>query len=75
MTEAIETRLVKPSEALWMCGGLSESTVRRLIAQGAFPRPIVLSRNRHGRPVRVAFVYEELVAWVAAHIQAGRRST
>jgi predicted DNA-binding transcriptional regulator AlpA len=58
-----------------MCGGLSESTVRRLIAQGAFPRPIVLSRNRHGRPARVAFVYEELLAWVAARIQTDRRRT
>jgi predicted DNA-binding transcriptional regulator AlpA len=65
--------LVKPREALRLCGGISDSTARRLIEAGDFPRPVVLSTNRHGRPARVAFVRAELEAWVAAKIKANRR--
>jgi len=55
-----------------ICGGLSESTLRRLIAAGRFPRPVVLGRNRHGRPVRIAWIHEELVDWVRDRISADR---
>jgi predicted DNA-binding transcriptional regulator AlpA len=65
-------RLVKFGEALKMVGGLSESTVRRLIAAGDFPQTVVLNRDRHGRPVRVAFVESEVLAWCAARIKAHR---
>lgn len=64
--------LVALRPALAMVGGLSESTVRRLISEGAFPRPIVLSRTKSGRPCRIAFVRSELAAWVAGAIERGR---
>lgn len=67
-----QPRLVKPREARAICGGLSESTVRRLIAQDDFPKPVVLSRDRHGRPLRVAFVHDELVEWCRGRIAADR---
>ena len=65
-------RLVKPPAAYLMCGGLSESTVRRLIAVGDFPHPVVLSRDRSGRPVRVAFIEAELLEWNAKRVAADR---
>ncbi len=67
-----EPRLVKPAAAYELCGGLSEATVRRLIAAGDFPRPVVLSKDRHGRPVRVAFVYSELMDFCRRRIEADR---
>jgi predicted DNA-binding transcriptional regulator AlpA len=67
-----ETRLVAPAEARKLCGGISESTIRRLVAQGAFPKPITLSRNRRGQAARIAWVYDELVTWVRDRIAADR---
>lgn len=67
-----EPRLVKPAAAYELCGGISESTARRLMAAGEFPRPVVLSRDRHGRPVRVAFVHAELMEFCRRRIEADR---
>jgi predicted DNA-binding transcriptional regulator AlpA len=55
-----------------MIGGLSESSIRRLMEEGRFPRPIILSRNRHGRPVRIAWIESEVRGWIAARIAAER---
>jgi predicted DNA-binding transcriptional regulator AlpA len=71
-SQLMPQRLLKPSSAYEMCGGISPSTARRLIAAGRFPTPIVLARDRHGRPVRVAYVYTELLSWIATHISANR---
>jgi predicted DNA-binding transcriptional regulator AlpA len=65
-------RLVAPEEARHTCGGISDSTMRRLIAANDFPKPVVLNRNRHGKPVRIAFVYGELVTWCEQRIAAAR---
>ncbi len=67
-------RLVSPRDLKSIVGGLSESTIRRLIAEGRFPEPITLARNRHGRPVRIAFVESEVLAKVAEWITAHRRN-
>ncbi len=56
-----------------MVGGLSESTIRRLMDVGRFPRPIASARNRHGRPVRVAWIEGEIREWIAARIEAARK--
>ena len=65
-------RLVSPNETRLMCGGLSTSTLRRLIAANAFPRPVILARDRHNKPVRIAFVYAELTAWCRDRVEAER---
>ncbi len=65
-------RLVPPAEARRKCGGISESTHYRLLAAGDFPKPIVLSRTRSGRAARIAFLEDELDAWIAAKVQANR---
>ena len=64
--------LVALRPALEMVGGLSQSTIRRLIAEGRFPAPIVLSRTKSGRPCRIAFVRHELTRWVAGTIERAR---
>lgn len=53
-------------------GGLSGSTIRRLIAAGDFPAPIVLSRTSRGKPARVAWVESEVTAWVERKIREAR---
>lgn len=55
-----------------IAGGLSESTVRRLIAAGSFPKPIVLSRCKDGHPARIAFVEAEVRDWVSRTIKRAR---
>jgi predicted DNA-binding transcriptional regulator AlpA len=55
--------------------GISESTQRRLIAEGDYPRPIVLSRTRSGRPARIAFVRSEVLEWCRRRIEAARTKT
>jgi len=65
--------LVAPGETRRITS-LSASTIRRLVEAGQFPRPIVLSRNRHGKPVRIAYVLSELEEWCAQRIAAGRGS-
>jgi predicted DNA-binding transcriptional regulator AlpA len=52
-----------------LAGGISDSTRRRI---PDFPRPVVLSRTRSGRPCRIAFVREEVLAWCEARIAADR---
>jgi predicted DNA-binding transcriptional regulator AlpA len=64
--------LVAPKVARAMCGGISESTLRRLIDDEKFPQPVVLSRTKKGKPARIAFVRSELAAWVARAIERGR---
>lgn len=66
------TRLVKIDEVVSMCGGISRSTINRMMAAGAFPTPIVLSRNVTGKPARVAWIYEELLAWINARVRDHR---
>ena len=67
-------RLVSPAEARRMCGGLSAATVHRLRQAGAFPRAVVLGRDRRGKPVRIAYVESELHRWIAERIQTGRQA-
>lgn len=67
--------LVKPADAYRLCGGISDSTARRMIAAGNFPAPIVLNRDRHQRPVRVAFVRSELDAWIRERIDRDRHKS
>jgi prophage regulatory protein len=43
---------------------LSRTTVWRLMRAGDFPKPIPISRGR------VAWVEEEISAWIASHIEA-----
>jgi predicted DNA-binding transcriptional regulator AlpA len=64
--------LLSPSAALALSGGISDSTRRRLIAEGRYPEPIVLSRDRRGKPARVAWSENEVRAWVAARIAESR---
>jgi prophage regulatory protein len=47
---------------------LSRTTVRRLMRAGDFPKPITIS------PGRVAWVEEEISAWIASHIEAARKA-
>jgi len=70
----IADTLVSPTVGLAMSGGISDSTRRRLIAEGDYPPPIVLSRDRHGRSLRVAWVAREIHEWVARRIAASRES-
>ncbi len=64
--------LLAPAAARAISGGISDSTLRRLIALGDYPQPIVLSRRRNGRPARIAFAESEVRDWVAAKIAQGR---
>jgi predicted DNA-binding transcriptional regulator AlpA len=64
--------LLSPAAARALSGGISESTVRRLIAAGKYPRPVVISRCRDGRPARVAFVESEVRTWAAEVIYRDR---
>jgi predicted DNA-binding transcriptional regulator AlpA len=66
--------LISPRESRRMSGALSESTQRRLIESGDYPKPVVLSRDRHGKPVRIAFVLAEVQEWCRRRIEAGRAS-
>lgn len=66
--------LVHPSQAGELVGGLSSSSIRRLIARGEFPAPLVLSRTKSGHPARVAYVRSELLAWVRSRIERGERA-
>src|SRR5262245_33308348 len=52
-------------------GGLSRTTINRRIEDGSLPRPVVLSRDRHGRPLRVAVVLAEGLAYNRRAIVAG----
>jgi len=63
--------LVAPRETRRITS-LSTSTIRRLVEAGDFPRPVVLSRNRRGKPVRIAYVLAELEEWCAQRIAVGR---
>lgn len=64
--------LISPPAARAISGGISDSTQRRLIAAGKYPRPVVLSRCRDGHPARVAFVEDEVRAWAAEVIRRAR---
>lgn len=66
--------LIDPAEAFRMSGGISESTARRRIREGSYPAPVVLGRDRRGKPVRVAFVYGEILDWCREQIAANRAS-
>ena len=61
-------RLVRPRDAYARCA-VSESYARR---DSTFPKPVILSKTRSGRPARVAFIESELEQWIAAQIRAGR---
>jgi predicted DNA-binding transcriptional regulator AlpA len=62
--------LISPRVARAMSGDLSESTIVRLIACGDYPAPVVLSRNRHGRPCRIAFRRGDVLNWCRRRIAA-----
>lgn len=47
--------------------GLSQSAMYRLIANGDFPRPIILSGRTSGRPA-VGWVSTEVLAWIEERI-------
>lgn len=66
------SQLASPARTMEMAGGLSISTIRRLIEAGEFPKPVVLSRDRHGKPVRIAWVVSEIEAWCDKKISTGR---
>lgn len=66
--------LLSPAAGLAISGGISDSTRRRLIKDGQYPAPVVLSRNSHGKPARVAWVESEVRAWVARKIVEGRQT-
>lgn len=57
----VDAELISPAEARRISGGISESTLRRLLAAGDYPEPIVLSRTRAGRPARIAFARAEVL--------------
>lgn len=68
-------RLVAPRDLRAMVGGLSESSIRRLVDAGEFPAPIVLARTKAGHPCRIAWIEAEVSAWVVRRIEAARPST
>lgn len=67
-----ESILISPPEARRISGGISESTQRRLIDAGEYPRAVVLSRTGSGRPARVAFVRDEVLGWCRRRIESDR---
>lgn len=67
-----DAALISPRASREISGGISDSTQRRLIAAGKYPRPIVLSRCKDGHPARVAFVESEVRAWAAEVIRRAR---
>ena len=69
MNEPNKRRLVSLGRTLEIAGGISDSTRRRI---PDFPAPVVLSRTRKGRPCRIAFVEEEVLAWCEERIRAHR---
>ena len=76
MTEVIMVEtdtLLSPAEARRISGGLSASSIARLVSAGAYPKPIVLSRSRSGKPARIAWSEREVRAWVAARIRDAHR--
>jgi predicted DNA-binding transcriptional regulator AlpA len=42
---------------------LSKQMIYRKIAEGTFPKPVVISEDRNGRPTRVAWSALELKGW------------
>jgi predicted DNA-binding transcriptional regulator AlpA len=64
--------LLSPEAALARSGGISDSTRRRLIKAGDYPAPIVLSRDRHGKPARVAWIDREVREWARRKIAESR---
>ncbi len=67
-----DAALLDGETARRISGGISDSTQRRLIESGEYPKPIVLSRTRSGRPCRVAWIESEVRAWVKGRITAHR---
>jgi predicted DNA-binding transcriptional regulator AlpA len=65
-------RLIALKPALQMCGGISDSTRRRI---EDFPKPIVLARTKSGRPCRICFIEEEILAWCAKRIRESRNES
>lgn len=68
-------KLIGGRAARAMSGDISESTQRRLIDEGDYPAPVILSRTKLGRPCRVAWVESEVHAWVAKRIALARGIT
>jgi predicted DNA-binding transcriptional regulator AlpA len=65
-------RLMDFAAAQAAAGGLSESSLRRLVKAGRFPRPIALSKRGDGRPARIAFVEAEVEEAVGRWIAEAR---
>lgn len=51
---------------------LSLPTIRRRMAAREFPLPVVLSRDRHGRPLRIAWASDDVSAWILARVTEHR---
>lgn len=69
MSDTLAGGLAPLDETLRTAGGISDSTRRRI---PDFPKPVVLSRTRSGRPCRIAFVRGEVLAWCEGRIRADR---
>jgi prophage regulatory protein len=52
--------------------GLGRSSIYNRIKLGSFPAPISLGGSRGGHPCRVAFVEEEIEAWITERIAESR---
>jgi predicted DNA-binding transcriptional regulator AlpA len=74
MEAVMDQALIAPEKAREISGGISESTQRRLIEAGDYPKPIVLSRTRSGKPARIAFIVSEVQEWCQRRIAAHRGS-
>ncbi len=64
----MEDRFYRPREAYLLCG-ISESFARR---DHTFPKAVVLTRTRTGRPARVVFLGSELQEWRTARVAQAR---
>ena len=52
-----------------LVGGLSAVTIRRWVAKGRFPAPIVLSLRDNGTPSRVAWSERAVQTWIRQTIR------
>jgi predicted DNA-binding transcriptional regulator AlpA len=64
-------RLIAIKEVAKMTS-LSESSVRRRVKAGVFPKPIVISKTRSDVSVRTVYVESEVQDWIQSQISAAR---
>lgn len=68
------TRLIKRSEVLDRTA-LSDSTMRRRIKTGEFPKPIVMTKTRGDANLKVAWIESEVEDWIHKQIDQHRNET